>query len=73
MAGIAAKLLDKEESKDFAALLGETLSENETFIGSVVTGTIVGFTPDSVIVDVGLKSEDVSHLKNLALREASLI
>jgi ribosomal protein S1 len=57
MAGIAAKLLDKEESKDFAALLGETLSENETFIGSVVTGTIVGFTPDSVIVDVGLKSE----------------
>ena len=45
MAGIAAKLEDREESKDFAALLGETLSENETFAGSVVTGTIVGFTP----------------------------
>ena len=57
MAGTAAKLLDRDESKDFAALLGETMGENETFVGSVVTGTIVGFTPDSVIVDVGLKSE----------------
>ncbi|PCI01517.1 MAG: 30S ribosomal protein S1 [Alphaproteobacteria bacterium] len=57
MAGTAAKLLDREESNDFAALLGEVMGENETFVGSVVTGTIVGFTPDSVIVDVGLKSE----------------
>lgn len=67
MAGIAAKLNDREESKDFAALLGETLGENETFVGSVVTGTIVGFTPDAVIVDVGLKSEGRIPMKEFGI------
>lgn len=67
MAGIAAKLEDREESKDFAALLGETLGEQETFEGSVTTGTIVGFTPDSVIVDVGLKSEGRIPLKEFGI------
>lgn len=67
MAGIAAKLNDREESKDFAALLGETLGEQETFEGSVVTGTIVGFTPDAVIVDVGLKSEGRIPMKEFGI------
>ena len=67
MAGIAAKLTDREESKDFAALLGETLGEQETFVGSVVTGTVVGFTPDDVIVDVGLKSEGRIPMKEFGV------
>lgn len=67
MAGTAAKIQDREESKDFAALLGETLGENETFVGSVVTGTIVGFTPDAVIVDVGLKSEGRIPMKEFGI------
>jgi len=67
MAGTAAKLLDREESKDFAALLGETLGENETFVGSVVTGTIVSMNSDTVTVDVGLKSEGRIPLKEFGL------
>lgn len=67
MAGIAAKLNDRVESKEFAALLRETLGEQETFEGSVVTGTIVGFTPDSVIVDVGLKSEGRIPMKEFGI------
>ncbi len=67
MAGTAAKLLDNEESKDFAALLGETLGENETFVGSVVTGTIVSMDSDTVTVDVGLKSEGRIPLKEFGL------
>jgi small subunit ribosomal protein S1 len=67
MAGTAAKLLDNEESKDFAALLGETLGENETFIGSVVTGTIVNMDSDTITVDVGLKSEGRIPLKEFGL------
>ena len=57
MAGASALIQDNEDSKEFAALLNETLKDNETFEGQVVKGKIVGFTPDSVIVDVGLKSE----------------
>jgi len=67
MAGIAAKLKDRIESTDFAALLRETLGEQETFEGGVVTGTIVGFTPDSVIVDVGLKSEGRIPMKEFGV------
>ena len=67
MAGIAAKLEDREESKDFAALLGETLGENQNFEGEVVTGTIVAFGSDFVTVDVGLKSEGRIPLKEFGL------
>ncbi len=67
MAGIAAKLEDREESKDFAALLGETLGENENFEGEVVTGTIVALSSDHVTVDVGLKSEGRIPLKEFGL------
>jgi small subunit ribosomal protein S1 len=67
MAGTAAKLQDREESNDFAALLGEVLGENEAFVGSVVTGTIVSMNSDAITVDVGLKSEGRIPLKEFGL------
>ena len=57
MAHVAANLKDREESAEFAALLGETLGENEKFEGSVVKGVVIGLDDDHVLVDVGLKSE----------------
>ncbi len=57
MARIAAQLKDRAESKDFASLLLETIKPQTAFEGTVVKGRIIGFTPDDVIVDVGLKSE----------------
>ena len=57
MAHVAANLKDKEDSGEFAALLGETLGEDEKFEGSVIKGVIIGLENDYVVVDVGLKSE----------------
>ncbi len=57
MAHVAANLIDKEGSEEFAALLGETIGKNEKFEGNVVKGVIIGLETDHVIVDVGLKSE----------------
>jgi len=66
MAHIAANIQDREDSTDFAALLGETLGENEKFEGSVVNGTVVAFDGDHVVVDVGLKSEGRVDLKEFS-------
>ena len=57
MAGAAARLQDNQDSKEFAALLEETLKGQDSFVGSVVNGTIVALSDDFVTVDVGLKSE----------------
>ncbi len=57
MASTAAKLIDREESNEFAALLKESLGGSTKFEGNVVNGTVVGITDDFIIVDVGLKSE----------------
>ncbi len=57
MAHVAANLKDREDSGEFAALLGETLGENEKFEGNVVKGVVIGLGDDHVLVDVGLKSE----------------
>lgn len=57
MAHVAANLKDKTDSKEFAALLGESLGESQSFEGSVVRGVVIGLSDDHVIVDVGLKSE----------------
>jgi len=57
MARIAAQLKDRAESNDFASLLLETVKPQTAFEGTVVKGRIIGFTPDDVIIDVGLKSE----------------
>lgn len=57
MAHAASNIQDREESPDFAALLNETLQPQAKFSGQVVNGRIVSMTSDTVIVDVGLKSE----------------
>lgn len=57
MAHAAARLVDKTDSKEFAALLEESMKDQENFTGNVVDGTVVGITEDFAIVDVGLKSE----------------
>lgn len=57
MAHAAANIQDREESNEFAALLSGSLNNKSKFTGQVVKGRIVGMTDDSVIVDVGLKSE----------------
>jgi small subunit ribosomal protein S1 len=57
MAHAAANIIDREESNEFAALLSGSLNNKSKFTGQVVKGRIVGMTEDSVIVDVGLKSE----------------
>ncbi len=57
MASVAAKIQDRNDSKDFAALLKESLGEQGKFEGNVINGTVVAVRDDFVIVDVGLKSE----------------
>ncbi len=57
MAHVAANLKDKQDSPEFAALLGETIGENEKFEGSVVKGVVIALEHEHIIVDVGLKSE----------------
>lgn len=46
-----------QESQEFANLLDESETANEIKEGSIVNGTVVRFTDDSVIVDIGHKSE----------------
>lgn len=53
----AARIEDKEDSKEFAKLLQESMDEQGTIVGSVVNGTIVDMDKEYVLVDVGLKSE----------------
>ncbi|HCK32997.1 MAG: 30S ribosomal protein S1 [Micavibrio sp.] len=70
MAGIAAKLEDNQDSKDFAKLLDESLGEITNFEGQVVTGTVVSLTSDSALVDVGLKAEGLVPLKEFGIAGA---
>ena len=57
MAHAAANIPDREESKEFATLLDDYLNEQKATKGSVVKGTIIDIQEDTVLVDVGLKSE----------------
>lgn len=57
MAHAAANIIDREESVEFAALLNGTLSKQTKLTGQVVKGRVVAVTDDTVVVDVGLKSE----------------
>ncbi len=57
MAHVAANLKDNEDSKEFAALLGEVLGDQEKFEGSVTNGTVVALDDGYAVIDVGLKSE----------------
>lgn len=74
-----AKALQKPKSQDtsdFAKLLDEY---TELKAGSIVKGTIVGFTSDDVIVEVGLKSEahvplrEFGHDARNELKEGDII
>ncbi len=67
MAHIAANLKDKDDSKEFAALLGESLGEQQSFEGSVLEGTIINILDDFVIIDVGLKSEGRVNIREFTL------
>jgi len=49
--------------ESFAAMLEETFGEGELTEGSVVKGTVIGIENDSVLIDVGLKSEGRVALK----------
>ena len=50
--------------EDFAGMLEETFGEGELSEGTVVKGTVIAIEGDSVLIDVGLKSEG-----RVALRE----
>lgn len=66
MASAAAKIQDRQESTEFAALLGLSMKEQTKFTGQVVQGRVIRIDDDMVIVDVGLKSEG-----RIAIREFS--
>jgi small subunit ribosomal protein S1 len=52
--------------EDFAAMLGETMPEDEVFEGSVVKGTITAIEKDLAVIDVGLKMEGRVPLREFA-------
>ncbi len=49
--------------ENFAELLEESLGDGERFEGKVVKGTVVSLYSDSVLIDVGLKSEGRISIK----------
>jgi small subunit ribosomal protein S1 len=51
---------------DFAALLDQSLGENESFEGRVVKGTVTAIENDLAVIDVGLKSEGRVALREFA-------
>ncbi|MGB1077593.1 MAG: 30S ribosomal protein S1, partial [Bdellovibrionales bacterium] len=67
MAHVAANLKDREDSKEFAALLEERFNGKQSIEGSVVNGKVVNIDTEFAIVDVGLKSEG-----RIPLREFSM-
>ncbi len=57
MASAAARLIDREDSQEFAELLAQSLKGQDKFTGNVVKGTVIAIIDDFALVDVGLKSE----------------
>ena len=56
----------KGSDENFDAMLEETFKEGELTEGSVVKGTVIAVESDSVLIDVGLKSEGRIALKEFA-------
>ena len=54
------------EKESFAALLDESLGTRSGLEGTVIKGTVVAVENDSVLIDVGLKSEGRVALKEFA-------
>jgi len=46
-------------TESFAELLEQSLSNTQLRPGTIVTGTVVAITPETVVVNAGLKSEGV--------------
>jgi small subunit ribosomal protein S1 len=53
--------------ENFAALLEESFGSSDDLVGSVVIGTVIAIDNDSVVVDVGLKSEGRVPLKEFSV------
>ncbi len=53
--------------EEFAALLGETMAEDDVFEGSVAKGTVTAIEKDLAVIDVGLKMEGRVQLREFAL------
>ena len=56
-------MADVAGKEDFAALLNESFGDYPSIEGSVVRGLVIGVEGDSVLIDVGLKSEGRVPLK----------
>lgn len=65
MARAATKIADNSDSKEFAALLNESMN-TQAFEGNVVKGRIIEVQEDAVIIDVGLKSEGRVNLREFS-------
>jgi small subunit ribosomal protein S1 len=66
IAGIETKDMNPTRD-DFAALLNETLSQDDAFEGSVVKGKITAIEKDLAVIDVGLKMEGRVPLREFSL------
>jgi small subunit ribosomal protein S1 len=66
IAGIESKDMNPTRD-DFAALLNETISENDAFEGSVIKGKITAIEKDLAVIDVGLKMEGRVPLREFSI------
>ena len=58
--------------ESFEALLNESLGEHASLEGTVLRGTVIGVEGDTVLVDVGLKSEGRIALKAVSYTHLTL-
>src|SRR6266436_8490242 len=63
MAVAARTKVAEVEKENFAALLDETLGKTGSLEGTVIKGRVISIENDSVLIDVGLKSEGRVDLK----------
>ncbi len=56
-----------QAEQEFAALFEESFAEKPVMEGRVVTGVVVGFEKDLVVVDAGLKTEGRIPMKEFAM------
>src|SRR5258708_2713051 len=63
MAVAARTKVAELEKENFAALLDETLGKTGSLEGTVIKGRVISIENDSVLIDVGLKSEGRVDLK----------
>src|SRR6266404_7142868 len=64
---VAAQTKGAVEKESFAALLDESLGKAGSLEGTVLKGRVLSIENDSVLIDVGLKSEGRVDLKEFGL------